>query len=70
MKPSNIELCSVAYHAGRIGEDANAAYWLECNSIEASHLRRKIREKLDAIADLFGLKVVEMNDDAVQEDAA
>jgi len=63
MKPNDVELCSVSYHAGRMGEDAHAIYWMECSGIKADHLRRNIRENLGTIAGLFGLKVVEIEDD-------
>lgn len=63
MKPSNIELCSVAYHASSMSQNANAAYWLECNDLSAEHLRKDMRRYLEDIAGLFGLELVEREED-------
>ncbi|KRS17506.1 hypothetical protein [Roseovarius indicus] len=67
MKPSNIELCSVAYHASSMSQNANAAYWLECSDVGADHLRKDMRKNLERIADLLGLKLVEVDDDTCSE---
>lgn len=60
MKPSKLDLCSAAYYASSISQNANAAYWLECSGVSAEHLRKDLRQHLERMADLFGLKVVEI----------
>lgn len=66
MKPTKIELCSASYHAGRINEDAHAAYWLEATNgpDTAKHLRQDMWKSLEKLAKLFGAELVEIEPEA------
>ncbi|WP_422028105.1 hypothetical protein [Roseovarius sp.] len=70
MKPSTLDLCSVSFRANQISKDAHAAYWMESSVGDADHLRKQVRDDLQELAALFGLELVEREEDAAQEDAA
>ena len=62
MKPATLDLCLASYNAGRIHQDAHAAYWLECSSQNADHLRKQILENIEALAELFGFELTEIDE--------
>ena len=62
-QPANIELCSVAYYAGNMAQNATAAYWCEGHEEAehtSQHLRKTVVEDLEKIAEIFGMELVEI----------
>lgn len=63
MKPTKNQMARIAYYASKIGQNANAVYWLECEGSYSEHLRKSVRDNLGSIADIFGLELVEAEPD-------